>query len=276
MSNDQIRAFERLLDGKWIGACVLATGVSLGTCSEDSFVPELPELAWTSVADRPIECQDPSTAPKDTSGHSMMVSKRPFGREQFPSDGSRLARYTDLAGQDPASAVKAVLYDVERKLLSVRQATDWLFSRLVSSRAIDAPSYSEALRSVGSPEQVAKIACNQYRRLGNERRLAAAASVLREFGPSAWPALRWIAQSGLSDCEYFVDLVVGIPRIPSSERAEILLSFAQVGNADVRWGIVAILEDHPELRRPQIFKALYAHDDLELSEAMSHIAELPG
>jgi len=181
-----------------------------------------------------------------------MGSKRLIGVEQFADDGSRLARYAKLARTDPQNAVKAVLDDTAQHLLPTRKAAEWLFARLVLSRSVDGAPYFDAVRLIARPEEVAEIAVNQYRTLGNERRLAIAASLLREYGSEAWPALCWIARSGLSDCEYFVDLVATIPGVRRSEKIDLLVELVATGNMDVKWGVVGALENYPELRRPPI------------------------
>ncbi len=205
-----------------------------------------------------------------------MGAKRSIEREQFADDSSRLARYAKLARTDPHNAVKAVIYDTEQHLLPKPMAAEWLFARLVSSRSLDGAPYFDALRLIARPEQVAELAVNQYRTLGNERRRAIAASLLKEYGSSAWAALRWIVRSGLSDCEYFVDLVATISGVGRSEKIDVLVELLATGNTDVKWGIVGALENYPELRRPPILNALRADVDPELSEAASRVAELPG
>ena len=205
-----------------------------------------------------------------------MGSNRLIGVEQSADESSRLARDAKLAGTDPQNAVKAVLYDTEQHLLPTLKAAEWLFTRLVSSRSVDGAPYFDAVRLIALPERVAEIAVSQYRTLGNERRLAVAAALLREYGSSAWPALCWIAKSGIPDCEYFVDLVATIPGVKRSERIDVLVELAATGNMDVKWGIVGALENHPDLRRPPILNALRADADPELSEAASRMAELPG
>jgi hypothetical protein len=205
-----------------------------------------------------------------------MGSKQLIGMEQFADDSSRLARYALLARTDPQIAVKAVLYDAAQHLLPKPKAAEWLFTRLVSSRSVDGAPYFDAVRHIARPEQVAEIAVNQYRTLGNERRLALAASLLREYGSSAWPALCWIARSGLSDCEYFVDLIATIPGVRRSEKIDVLVELLATGNMDVKWGIVGALENDAELRRPPILGALCADSDPELSEASSRMTDLAG
>jgi hypothetical protein len=253
-----------------VEACVMAVGLTLGSASLSLFT-QLPESAWTRLADRPIECLEDSTAPSEMPRHLIMESTRSIGLAQFADEGFRLERYNKLAKSDPHNAVKAILYDTSRDLLSKRSAAEWLFSRLVSSRVAGGTPYFEAVLVISSPEQIAEIAVDQYRTSGNERRLAAAASLLRDYGTSAWPALRWIAKSGLADCEYFVDLVATATGIGLSEKIAVLVRMAEVGNVDTKWRILDAIESHPELRHPPILKSLLMGGDEELSEAVSRI-----
>jgi hypothetical protein len=75
---------------------------------------------------------------------------------------------------------------------------------------------------------------------------------LPEYGSEAWLALCWIARSGFSDCEYFVDLIAAIPGIRRSEKITVLVELVTTGNMDVKWAVVGALENDPELRRPPI------------------------
>jgi hypothetical protein len=163
-------------------------------------------------------------------------------------------------------AVALVLNDVTQQLMPRKEATEWLFARLVTSRSREESPFYEALLLTSEPGELLDVALRQYREQGYELRLSLVASLLGDMGRRSWTALRTVAERTGPETEYFVPVIASLEAVSQAERRTALAKLARCCDVDVLWSILNVVQDHPELRSPEILRAFIESRDEQLRE----------
>jgi hypothetical protein len=106
------------------------------------------------------------------------------------SEGDFAAEFT----MAPFEAICTLVAFTDFGLVSKIDATTWLFPLYVKARGSLRNRIYEVLLYFKEPDAILTAALAEYRRYGNEERLAVAASLVADIGADALPALRVLAR----------------------------------------------------------------------------------
>ncbi len=185
---------------------------------------------------------------------------------QLSDDETRWERYSKIANHSPETGVALLADDVRQRLTPRKEATEWLFARLVASRSREESPFYKALLFISDPEELTDVALEQYRQRGYEERLSLVASLLGDMGRRSWPALRVLASNAGPESEYFVSVIASLDGVSPREKIAALAKMARSCDLDVLWGILNVLQNYPELRSPDTLLPLVTTYDEQLNE----------
>jgi hypothetical protein len=180
---------------------------------------------------------------------------------------------TDISAADMVSRVSQQRGD---RKMTAEEAADLLFPFLFSGTVSDRRSVFAALRKVATPETILDTAFRIYRASGYEDYLNQAASLLSEFGATAWSAIRNWAQRGGAEAESLVETAFSVKGVPDADYLAGLKDLVGKGDHNTRTRALGALHMLPR----QVQKELLAEmartgeeDDPTRSEAEERLAE---
>ena len=183
-----------------------------------------------------------SSSPRETVYQGMYGS--PAGnKESLDGNNER-----DTAAREPTlSSNSPRLWGGEQVSVTLpateHSSTEVLFPALVDAGVAVRNSLFDLLRRDSTPEVVCKVGFREYEATGQERCLLLTASLLEDFGETAWPVLKELAASKRPECELFVGLIAHCDDVSSNERASALGELAAHPDPVVRLTILGDLSD---------------------------------
>ena len=158
-------------------------------------------------------------------------SERPPPLIRDLQDSSPLPYCKSLASSSPVESIDSKTPQVE---IRTRKSASDVFRRLFKSRGEDRDRYFDLLCASGDPSGGLQSAMADYDRLGNQSRLALAASVLSHMGPMALDPLRALFRSGRQEASHFVSALLGLEGVPQESKIEILRKLAESPDMECR------------------------------------------
>ena len=187
------------------------------------------------------------------------------------SEGDFAAEFT----RSPFEAIHTLVVFTDFGLVSKIDATTWLFPLYVKARGSLRNRIYEVLLHFKEPDAILTTALVEYRRYGNEERLAVAASLMADIGADALPALRVLARSRTPECELFVSVIANLRSISVQDRLAVLAELASNPVSDVRYCLLESLRALPSEDVLPLLTALSTDEDEEIaSEARAWLESL--
>jgi hypothetical protein len=211
-------------------------------------------LETSSVHGSTIECGTKKLRDKGYRGLGAYAGKTSDSATESPQEGDSFSQrgygataFSRAFDNDPEQAIEtlvdSVLTEGASTLgLSSAQAASLLLPVLPSRSPGMQNLVIAALKKIATPEELIQGAAIANRRTKNVRMLQETAGLLEHYGAGAWKALDSLARSGLPECQFFVQAILGCEGVPEQSRIEAARHLATNPDTETRWAVVDALE----------------------------------